>query len=77
MVMTFGFHKDQEFLDQGKITINFSRKIVYFGGSVWVDKTFQLTGNDRQTYFHIMQLFVYILFKVHPETWRNIGRDIL
>lgn len=71
-----GFHKDKEFLDQGKITINFSRNFVYFGVSVWVNETFQLTDKITDTYFHIMQLFVSVLYKEHVETWRGTGKDV-
>jgi len=55
-----GFHKDKELLDHRKIATNFSRKIVYFGVSVWVNETFQLMDKITDTYFHIMQLFFCI-----------------
>ena len=47
-----GLHKDKEFLDQEKIAINFSKNIVYFGVSVWVNETFQLMDKITDTFPH-------------------------
>jgi hypothetical protein len=68
MVVTCGFHTGKEFLDQWKTTINFSRNVVYCGVGVWVNEIFRLRDKITDTYFHIMLLFVYVLYKEHIET---------
>jgi hypothetical protein len=39
-------------------------------------KTFQLMVKITDTYFHIVQLFVSVLYKGHIETWHGIGKDV-
>jgi hypothetical protein len=39
-------------------------------------KTFQLMDKITGIYFHIVQLFVYILYKEHIETWHGTGEDV-
>jgi hypothetical protein len=60
MVLTFGFHKDKELPDQGKITINFSRNIVYCGVSVWVNETFWLMDKMKDRHISTSCSYLYM-----------------
>jgi hypothetical protein len=56
-----GFHKD-EFLDQGKTATNFSRNVVFFGVSVWINENISANGqNYRHIFPHCAVVCVYFV----------------